>query len=57
MDGAGCVATHAVEVKGGPLLSWGRGKKEVQQMYAWMEEELAAIFSAEKKREAKPTQN
>lgn len=49
MDGEACVATHAVEVKGGPLLSWGRGKKEVQQVYAWMEEELAAIFRAEKK--------
>lgn len=49
MDGTGCVATHEVEVKGGPILSWGRGKKEVQQVYARMEEELAAIFSAEKK--------
>lgn len=49
MDGTGCVATHEVEVKGGPILSWGRGKKEVQEVYARMEEELAAIFQAEKK--------
>jgi hypothetical protein len=49
MDGAGCIATHEVQVKGGPLLSWGRGKKEVQQVYARMEEELAAIFKSAKK--------
>jgi hypothetical protein len=49
MDGAGCVATHDVEVKGGPILSWGRGKKEVTEVYARMEEELAALFGAEKK--------
>lgn len=49
MDGEGCVATHEVEVRGGPILSWGRGKKEVQQVYAWMEEGLSAIFKAERK--------
>lgn len=52
-DGSGnasaCRATHTVEVKGGPLLSWGRGKKEVRQTYARMEEELAAMFAAEKR--------
>lgn len=52
-DGSGqastCRATHTVEVKGGPLLSWGRGKKEVQKVYSRMEEQLAAIFAAEKK--------
>jgi hypothetical protein len=48
MDGTGCVGTHPVEVKGGPILSsWGRGKKEAQQVYAWIEEELAAIFKSE----------
>jgi len=60
-DGSGqmtaCRVTHTVDVKGGPLLSWGRGKKEVQQVYAWMEEELSAIFSAAKKKEVKTTQN
>jgi hypothetical protein len=49
MDGVGCVATHEVEVKGGPILSWGRGKKEVTEVYARMEEELSAIFGAQKK--------
>lgn len=60
-DGSGemtaCRVTHTVEVKGGPLLSWGRGKKEVQQVYAWMEEELSASFSVRKKKEVKATQN
>ena len=60
-DGSGnasaCRATHTVEVKGGPLLSWGRGKKEVQQTYARMEEELAAMFAAEKKDEKSASPN
>ncbi|MGH9860325.1 MAG: hypothetical protein ACRD5F_09915 [Candidatus Acidiferrales bacterium] len=48
-NASACRATHTVEVKGGPLLSWGRGKKEVRQTYARMEEELAAMFTAERK--------
>ena len=60
-DGSGqmtaCRVTHTVDVKGGPLLSWGRGKKEVQQVYDWMEEDLSATFSAQRKKEAKAAPN
>jgi hypothetical protein len=55
--GQGCIATHEVDVKGGPVLSWGRGKKEVRQVYARMEEELAAMFQSEKKKEPAAAQN
>ncbi len=30
-----------IEKSGGPVFSWGSGKKEVRKIFQWMEEELA----------------
>lgn len=35
------VAKVAIEKSGGPALSWGSGKKEVQKIFKWIEDDLA----------------
>jgi len=41
------IAKAAVEKSGGPVFSWGSGKKEVSKIFRWMEEDLQASKHAD----------
>ena len=39
-DGTGSVCDVAIDRSGGKAVSWGSGKKEVEKIYHWMNEQL-----------------
>jgi hypothetical protein len=40
-DGTGSVCETTIDRSGGKAVSWGSGKKEVEKIYRWMNEQLS----------------